>query len=92
MNENLRNLLASASETAGRREARAAWVRKTCRAWLRAQRAMDKRLRAIVDRVSEEEFNRLFDEEQAKVDAIHQPIKDVAERDMWPRHLYWGGV
>jgi hypothetical protein len=88
----IKNLLAAASETADRREARAAWVRQTCRAWGEAQRAMDDKLTAIVTKVSEEEFDRLFEEEQAKVDAIRQPLTDVQERGLWPRELYWGAV
>jgi hypothetical protein len=89
MTDPIRNLLASASEIADRRAERAAWARKTCRAWADAQHEMHEFLVGMVTKVSEEEFERLCDEQQAKVDAIHQPIKDVAERDMWPRHLHW---
>jgi hypothetical protein len=46
----------------------------------------------VVDRVSSQEFERLYDEEQAKVDATRLPLKDAAERDLWPRELYWGGI
>ena len=35
---------------------------------------------------------RLCDVEQAKVDAIRAPLKAAAERDVWPRHLYWGEI
>ena len=53
---------------------------------------MDDRLTAIVNRVSEEEFDRLCDEEQAKVDAIRAQLEEVVESGRWPRHLYWGGI
>jgi exonuclease VII large subunit len=85
-------LLAAASELADHRDQRAAWVRKTAKACRKAMHAMDDRLTAMVDRVSSEEFERLYDEEQAKVDAIRLPLKDAAERDVWPRELYFGGI
>ena len=108
MNDTIRTLLAAASETAARREARAAWVKATAAQWRAAQRAMDERLDEAVDRLfsapgfpgegdqngggAEAEFERLFDEEEAKVDAFRKPLKDAAERDVWPRELYWGCV
>ena len=55
-----------------------------------ARRAMDGRLTAIAGEVSRQEFDRLFDEEQAKVDAIRVEIEDVAKNGRWPGHLYWG--
>jgi len=90
--DSIEDLLAGAFETADRREARAAWVRQTCRAWADAQTEMDHFLTSIVNQVSEEEFERLFEEQQAKVDAIRQPLKDVEERGLWPRELYLGGI
>jgi hypothetical protein len=92
MNGPVRKLLAAASELADRRDQRAAWVWETGEACLKAMQDMDDRLTAVVDRVSSEEFDRLYDEEQAKVDAIRLPLKDAAERDLWPRELYWGGI
>jgi hypothetical protein len=92
MNDQIRNLLAGASEIADRRDQRAAWVRKTGAACRRAMREMDERLGEAVDRVSEADFNRLWDEEQAKVDALRQQLEDAAFRDLWPRELYWGGM
>jgi len=53
---------------------------------------MDDRLTAIVGEVSEEEFERLCDEEQAKVDAIRAEIEEVTKHDRWPRVLYFGGI
>lgn len=71
---------------------RAAWVRETLAALLEAQQAMDDRCGNAVDRVPEDEFNRIFDEEQAKVDAIRAQIDAVIERDEWPKHLHFGGI
>jgi hypothetical protein len=45
-----------------------------------------------VDRLSEEAFERLFQAEEAKVDAIRAQIDAVIERDLWPPELYWGGL
>ena len=92
MNDTIRTLLAAASESAARREARAAWVKATAARWREAQRQMDERLTAIVEQVSEAEFERLFDEEEAKVDAFRKPLKDAAERDVWPRELHFGQI
>jgi hypothetical protein len=88
----IRTLLAAASRLAGCKEARRAWVTATAAAWRQAQQAMDERLTAIVEQVSEEEFDRLYDEEDAKVDLFRAPLKAVAERDVWPRELHWGGI
>jgi hypothetical protein len=49
------------------------------------------RCSAAVDRVSEEEFNRIFDEEQAKVSAILDQFAAIRERDEWPPEIYFGG-
>jgi hypothetical protein len=53
---------------------------------------MDERLTAIVEHVSEEEFERLCDEEEARVEAFRKPLKDAAERDLWPRHFYFNAI
>ena len=90
--DNVRGLLADAERRAEPRDARAAWVRETAAAWRKAQRAMDEKLGEAVARLSEEEFDRLFDEEQAKVDLYRRPLMDAAERDLWPRELYFHGV
>ena len=89
MNDPIKKLLAAASEIADRRDQRVAWVKQTGRAWLKATKEMDERLTCIVNQVSEEVFDRLFDAEQAHCDAILQQMKDAAERDRWPRHLHW---
>src|SRR3954447_20373731 len=72
--------------------ARTAWVRETMAKLRNAQRAMDDRCDEAVERLSEEAFERLCDAEQAKVDAIRAQIDAVIERDLWPRHLYFGGL
>jgi hypothetical protein len=85
-------LLASAGRVAECKEARAAWVKETAAAWREAQRQMDDKCTDAVERLSEEEFERLCDEEEAKVDAFRKPLKDAAERDVWPRELYIAGI
>lgn len=82
-------LLAAAAAPAERRAARAAWARETAAKLREAQRQMDERCDEAVDRLSEEEFERLCDAEEAKVEAFRKPLKDAAERDLWPRALYW---
>jgi hypothetical protein len=80
------------SDECKRVAARAAWVRETEAAWRAAQRRMDERCCEAVELLSEEAFERLCDAEQAKVDAFRVPLKDAAERDRWPRHLYFGCI
>jgi len=70
-------------------KARVGWVRETLAALHDAQDRMHERCRAAVDRVPEAEFERICDEEQAKVDAIMDALNAVRDRDEWPRHLYW---
>jgi hypothetical protein len=85
----LRILLADTSKLAGCKDARAVWVRETASAWRAAQRQMDERCDEAVTRLSEVEFERLCDEEEAKVDAFRAPLKAVAERDVWPREMHF---
>lgn len=73
-------------------KARVAWVRETIAALREAQRQMDERCGAAVDSVSEEEFERIFDEEQAKVCAILAQLNAVRDHDRWPPHLYFGRI
>ena len=75
-----------------RAKARVAWVRGAIAALEQAQRQMDDRCSTAVDRVSEEEFNRIFDEEQAKVSALLDQFAAIRERDEWPPEIYFGGV
>jgi hypothetical protein len=88
----IRILLARAGRLAVCKEARRAWVTATAAQWREAQEAMDDRLTAIVEQVSEEEFDRLYDEEDANVDVFRAPLKAVSERDVWPRELHFGGI
>jgi hypothetical protein len=66
-------------------------VRGAIAALEQAQRQMDERCGAAVGRVSEEEFNRICDEEQAKVCAILDQFAAVRERNEWPPEIYFGG-
>ena len=72
--------------------ARTAWVENAMAALRRAQRQMDDRCDAAVGRLSEEEFERLCDAEQAKVDAFLAPLRAAADHDRWPKELYWGCI
>ena len=89
MTDPIRKLLAAASEPADRVAARQAWAKAAAAAWREAHRQMDERCMAAVAVLSEEAFERLCDEEQAKVDALRAPLMAVVERDLWPRELYW---
>jgi hypothetical protein len=71
---------------------RVAWVSGAIAALEVAERQMHERCRAAVNRVSEEEFNRIFDEEQAKVSAILDQLHAARDHDRWPAELYFGGV
>jgi hypothetical protein len=73
-------------------KARVAWVRETAAKWHEAMRAMHEKCCEAVGRLSEAAFERLCDEEQAKVDALRAPLDAVIERDEWPRALYWGKI
>lgn len=73
-------------------KARVAWVRETLAALAEADRRMNERCCAAVNRLPEEEFERLCDEEQAKVDAILDQLNAVRKHDRWPPHLYFGGI
>ncbi len=75
-----------------RKAARLGWVKEIMAALKDAQTAMDRRCAEAAERLSEQEFTRLFDEEQAKVDAIRARIDAVIEHGQWPKHLYFGGV
>ena len=72
--------------------ARTAWVENTMAALRKAQREMDDRCDAAVGRLSEEDFNRLCDAEQAKVSALLDQLRAAADHDRWPKELYWGGI
>ena len=69
--------------------ARLQWSLNRTAALRRAHRAMNKRCAEAVDRLDEQAFERLFQAEQAKVDAIMAEIEAAANADKWPRELYW---
>ena len=73
-------------------KARVAWVRETIEALKEAQRHMDERCLAAVDTVPDDEFERIFEEEQAKVCAILDQLHAVRDQDRWPAELYFGGI
>ncbi len=71
--------------------ARIDWAKEVTTAWRQAQQAMDDRCMEAVEWLSEAEFDRLYDAEQAKVDAVRAPIDAVIEKGRWPRELYFRG-
>jgi hypothetical protein len=73
-----------------RTAARVAWVRETTATLREAQREMDDRCTKAVDRLDPQAFDRLFEAEQAKVDAILTQLRAVIDEDRWPRELYFG--
>lgn len=73
-------------------KARVAWVRETVEALKEAHRHRDERCMAAVDRVPEEEFERICDEEQAKVCLFLDQLQAARDHDRWPAHLYFGGI
>jgi hypothetical protein len=75
-----------------RKAARAAWTLEILHKWQEAQRAIDERCGEAVERLGSAAFNRLFEAEQAKVDAIRAEIDAVRDRELWPKHLYWGCI
>ena len=87
-----RGLRTDDAEEWRRKAARTQWCMEMLEKWWAAVQHQDKRCMEAVDKLSEEEFERLCDEEQAKVDAIRTEIDAVIEHDRWPAHLHFGGV
>ena len=83
---------ASATHLPECRAARAAWVKRTSEAWRIAQEQMDERCMAAVEKLNEAEFDRLFAEEEAKVERFRGPLRQARKHDGWPRELYRGGI
>ena len=75
-----------------RAAARVGWIKETMAALRAAHAAMMDRFDSVPDDVGDEEFTRICNEEQAKVDAILHQLHAVRDRDEWPAHLYFGGV
>ena len=80
-----------------RKDARAAWTKKTVAALRDAQERCDEAwmrlMKALPDDASDEEVDAVRPPpEQAEVDALHALIDDVVQHDKWPKHLYWSCV
>jgi hypothetical protein len=79
-----------------RTAARIAWLRRLCDAHWTAQKALETawdELLAPYDHLPDEELPEIPDPpEQAAVDRLWRQLDDVRRRDLWPRHLYWGGI
>ena len=88
----IKALLDAAARPAECKEARAAWVRRTGDAWLKAHRAIDDRLTEAVARLSKAEFERLCEAEFDRVDAMMRQLRAAVDEDRWPRELYVGGI
>jgi hypothetical protein len=84
--------LAEDSPELARKTARVAWVRETTGALREAQREMDDCCTEACERLSEKAFDRLFEAEEAKVEAIYAQLRAVADHDRWPRHLYFSRI
>ena len=75
-----------------RKAARVQWCTEMLEKWWKALQHQNERCMAAVNELSEEAFERLCDEEQAKVDAIRAEIDAVIEHDRWPPHLHFSGI
>ena len=85
-------LLAGAGKVAQCKAKRLAWARHAAERWLAAQTAMDERCTEAVGRLSEEEFERLCEEEEAKIERFRGPLIEARDQDKWPWELYSGGI
>ncbi|MEO5774345.1 MAG: hypothetical protein ABIQ32_09550 [Sphingomicrobium sp.] len=77
------------AEDLARKLARVTWIKEMEVKFRDTQRECDERCMEAVDRLSEDDFNALFEAEEAKVNAIRDALVAVAEHDKWPRHLHW---
>ena len=75
-----------------RKAARVAWCMATLARWRAALDHQMKHCMDSVEKLDDEAFERLCDEEQAKVDAIRAELDAVIEHDRWPAHLYWTAI
>lgn len=80
-----------------RKDARAAWTRKTVARLREAQErcdaAWDRLMKALPEDATDEQVDAVQPPpEQAEVDALHALIDDVVQHDRWPKHLYWSCV
>jgi hypothetical protein len=72
--------------------ARFEWALTLIDQWYQAMCHRDEVCTEAVTRLSEEEFERFAEAEEAKVEAIRAQIDAAIERDEWPRELYFGGI
>ncbi|HWC56535.1 MAG TPA: hypothetical protein VG434_06160 [Sphingomicrobium sp.] len=80
-----------------RKDARAAWTKKTVARLREAQErcdaAWDRLMKALPEDATDEQVDAVQPPpEQAEVDALHALIDDVVQHDRWPKHLYWSCV
>jgi hypothetical protein len=80
-----------------RKDARAAWTKKTVSALRDAQERCDEAwfrlIRSLPEDATDEQVEAVRPPpEQAEVDTLHALIDDVVKYDRWPRELYWGGI
>ena len=80
-----------------RKDARAAWTRKTVArlrdAQERCDEAWDRLMKALPEDATDDQVDAIKPPpEQAEVDALHALIDDVVQHDRWPKHLYWSCV
>ncbi|HXS50841.1 MAG TPA: hypothetical protein VN713_12060 [Sphingomicrobium sp.] len=95
----LRELLAADEPADAYGAARYRWLHRTAEAWQDANRrvteAWFRTLAPLPDDISDEELEALDlpdPPEQAEVDALWAQLNDVIQKDLWPRHLYFGGI
>jgi hypothetical protein len=88
--------LLGAGEPADRHKAeRHRWLHRTARAWLDASRRCDSVWMELVRGIPEDEDDDVDipdPPEQAEVDRLWKQLDDVVQKDLWPRHLYFGGI
>ena len=80
-----------------RKDARAAWTKKTVARLREAQErcdaAWDRLMKALPEDATDDQADAVQPPpEQAEVDALHALIDDVVKYDRWPKHLYWSCV
>jgi hypothetical protein len=90
--ETIAMLRGGADGIVARRAARVSWAKAATFRWADAMKEMDRRCGEAAETLDEEAFERLLDEEQAKVDAIRAEIDAVIHHDKWPRELYFGCI
>lgn len=88
--------LLSAGEPADpRKAARYRWLHRTTAEWQDTMRRCDAKWMELVRDIPEELIDEVEIEppaEQATVDTLWEQLNDVVQKDMWPRHLYFGEI